>query len=279
MGNNDLQPSAHKSIEFIPAVCPSCGGELRVPKGMETIKCMYCGIDIIFHQDSYPQQQTKEKIQNILTLAKFAEEGRNFEEAYKHYSQLLEYDPTIIEAWIGKGYSAGMQSEFNDYRFKEATTYINKGLSLGNAYAILNKNDALHISEVALYYAILMIEFANILLSDIESEKRSVGIGGLWLNSKMKEPMSACSSDFTQLHTPLIINLFNQSWRIQPDLDIAKQVYEFIGISQECFFISKDDTEEIASLTQELQQQIQDNFPNWQPPKSRNKERSWLRYL
>lgn len=39
----------NSSMKFIPAKCPSCGGELRVPEDMDVVKCMYCGSDVILH--------------------------------------------------------------------------------------------------------------------------------------------------------------------------------------------------------------------------------------
>src|ERR1043166_3003666 len=32
---------------FVPAKCPSCGGDIQVPQGRDTIICMYCGTRII----------------------------------------------------------------------------------------------------------------------------------------------------------------------------------------------------------------------------------------
>jgi hypothetical protein len=34
-------------VEFIPAVCPQCGGELQVPRQLEEAHCLYCGTKFI----------------------------------------------------------------------------------------------------------------------------------------------------------------------------------------------------------------------------------------
>lgn len=32
---------------FKPALCPSCGGKMQIPDDMNTVKCMYCGVEVI----------------------------------------------------------------------------------------------------------------------------------------------------------------------------------------------------------------------------------------
>jgi len=109
------------SIEFVPAQCPACGGELRVPVNLNMCKCSYCGTVIVL--------RTNIDFKNILELATTAEEGMNYEEAYKYYTQILEQEPENVRAWIGKGHCAGMLSTFHHPRIEEAKKYIlEKGL-------------------------------------------------------------------------------------------------------------------------------------------------------
>lgn len=101
------------NINFIPATCPSCGGELRVPDNMGVVKCMYCGKDIIIQ---IPQEETKSvNIKALLDLARTAEKLGNFEEAEKYYTQTLEIDSDNIYAWLGRGYCAGMLSTSDSF--------------------------------------------------------------------------------------------------------------------------------------------------------------------
>jgi hypothetical protein len=44
---------------------------------------------------------------NLLGMARTAALGRNHEEALGYYNRVLEIDPTISEAWLGKGRAAG----------------------------------------------------------------------------------------------------------------------------------------------------------------------------
>ncbi len=89
------------SIDFIPAICPNCGGELRIPKNRGNLKCMYCGQQIII-------QKTNDKFQtvNIANWMKLANAamGSNIQEAIHYYTKILEYEPENSMAWFGKGH-------------------------------------------------------------------------------------------------------------------------------------------------------------------------------
>ena len=37
-------------MTFKAATCPSCGGALQVPDDRATVKCMYCGVDVIVRE-------------------------------------------------------------------------------------------------------------------------------------------------------------------------------------------------------------------------------------
>ena len=34
-------------MDFKPALCPTCGGKMQIPEDLKTIKCMYCGVEVI----------------------------------------------------------------------------------------------------------------------------------------------------------------------------------------------------------------------------------------
>jgi tetratricopeptide (TPR) repeat protein len=127
------------SIEFIPAICPNCSGELRVPNdpNQHVVKCMYCGYDIILHDLSKANLDSKIHIDRILKLAKIAENGFNYEEAYKYYSQVLENDPENILAWFGKGFSAGMLSSGTSSRIQETEEYTKKAVDISRQKGVI----------------------------------------------------------------------------------------------------------------------------------------------
>ncbi|MEK7724188.1 MAG: hypothetical protein AAB336_07570 [Acidobacteriota bacterium] len=57
-------------MNFKPALCPSCGGKMQVPDEANTIKCMYCGVEVFVKEaiqlagrvKEYTQATTIEKI-------------------------------------------------------------------------------------------------------------------------------------------------------------------------------------------------------------------------
>lgn len=64
---------------------------------------------------------TDSKVSNLLGLARTAQLAGNQEEALAYFNRVLEADPTISEAWMGKGKAAGWQSSLANIRVSEAT--------------------------------------------------------------------------------------------------------------------------------------------------------------
>lgn len=104
-------------MAFKAAICPSCGGNLQVPDDRASVKCMYCGSDIIVRQAI--QAGSGVNIDNYLKLAVTANKAGNYQEAYSYYSKVLEYDINNPEAWFGKARAAGWLSTFADFRDSE----------------------------------------------------------------------------------------------------------------------------------------------------------------
>jgi tetratricopeptide (TPR) repeat protein len=104
-------------MAFKAAICPSCGGNLQVPDDRASVKCMYCGSDIIVRQAI--QAGSGVNIDNYLKLAVTANKAGNYQEAYRYYSKVLEYDINNPEAWFGKARAAGWLSTFADFRDSE----------------------------------------------------------------------------------------------------------------------------------------------------------------
>jgi len=47
-------------MNFKPALCPSCGGKMQIPDDVNTVKCMYCGVDVIVREAIRLAGRTKE---------------------------------------------------------------------------------------------------------------------------------------------------------------------------------------------------------------------------
>lgn len=66
-----------------------------------------------------------------LMLAKVSLKGKNFEDAYTKYSKVVESDSKNVEAWIGKGISAGYLSNPGRFRIDESKICLNYAKELG----------------------------------------------------------------------------------------------------------------------------------------------------
>jgi DNA-directed RNA polymerase subunit RPC12/RpoP len=67
-------------MDFKPAKCPSCSGDLQVPANRDVVKCMYCGTDIVVREAI---QAAGGNVQNWLMLARTAMDSNNAAEAYR----------------------------------------------------------------------------------------------------------------------------------------------------------------------------------------------------
>jgi len=93
-------------MDFKPAKCPNCAGQLQLPENIERVRCMYCGGEVIVAE---ALQRFKETINlnNIFELAQAAEHAANYEESYGYYTKILEVNPKDFRAWYGKAIAAG----------------------------------------------------------------------------------------------------------------------------------------------------------------------------
>lgn len=110
---------------FKAATCPNCGGDLQLPTNVESVKCMYCGSDIVI-QDALAKKDNTVDIENLLSIADTALAGSNYDEAYNYYNQILEADLTNYYAWYGKAISALWLSTVENPRFSECKPAILK---------------------------------------------------------------------------------------------------------------------------------------------------------
>lgn len=105
---------------FRSAQCPACKKDIQLPDDAEAAICMYCGHSILVKNTLVVT--VGPSIKNLLGLARTADIAGNAAEAESYYNRVLELDPTISEAWFGKGKSAGWQSTIANMRFSEALT-------------------------------------------------------------------------------------------------------------------------------------------------------------
>lgn len=78
-------------------------------------------------------EQGQANIGNLLGMARTAVEARNDDEAISYFNRVLEIDPTVSEAWLGKGYAVARQSSLANVRMREMA------VSFGHAIATTPK--------------------------------------------------------------------------------------------------------------------------------------------
>lgn len=76
-------------------------------------------------------EQGQANIGNLLGMARTAVEARNDDEAISYFNRVLEIDPTVSEAWLGKGRAVARLSSLNQIRIHE--TAVAFGHAVGSA--------------------------------------------------------------------------------------------------------------------------------------------------
>jgi tetratricopeptide (TPR) repeat protein len=148
-------------MAFKAAICPSCGGELQVPDNRDSVKCMYCGTDIIVREAI--QTVSGVNIQNYLQLAATAIGAKNYKEAYIYYSKVLEVDINNSEAWFWRATAAAWQATIADPRFSEIQAGFENAIrnETDDYKPILQKHTAATIDKFGTAYFILIFEHVS----------------------------------------------------------------------------------------------------------------------
>lgn len=126
-------------MQLQAAKCPECGADIQVPSDRTSIKCMYCGKDILVQQAI---SAAGPPVVHLIQLAQAAEASGNHEEAYQYWTRALEVDPTNAVAWLGKAIAAGWQSNLIQDRLAEMISGVEQAL-------IYSGNDRTKLAEEA----------------------------------------------------------------------------------------------------------------------------------
>ena len=84
-------------MDLKAARCPSCGGDLDIPQGVDYIECPYCGIDVKVRDIVTHGLDTK----SLLELASHVLNSGKFESALEYYSFILDKEPGNPYAVLG----------------------------------------------------------------------------------------------------------------------------------------------------------------------------------
>jgi len=116
-------------LDFKPAQCPNCGGELQVPNGMDKAKCMYCGSEIVVKK-AIELAAGKINIDSIVDLANTSFKLADYKEAYDYYNKVLEIDSKNYKAFWGKVLCSGwLKDDLMDIMFTETIELIQQAIS------------------------------------------------------------------------------------------------------------------------------------------------------
>lgn len=122
-------------MNFKPAVCPNCNGDLQLPEEKDYVKCLYCGTTIVVQEAiKIAIVNIDNNLGNYLTLAKNAFHNGHLVDAQYYYTLVLENDINNYEAWLGKGDICLnesfklYQSNFNVKAIHEVDSYYRKAL-------------------------------------------------------------------------------------------------------------------------------------------------------
>jgi DNA-directed RNA polymerase subunit RPC12/RpoP len=151
------------AVEFVPARCSTCGGDLKVPRDRTTVICMYCGMNVLIKDDASPAAT----VSNWMGLADTAKEAQNFAEAEQYYTRVLEVDACSAEAWFGKAEAAGWQSTLANFRILEMLTCFQKAFeSASGLESAFKTRAALSIATIVPAYMSLsynhLVEFGEV---------------------------------------------------------------------------------------------------------------------
>ena len=226
---------------FIPATCPSCGGNLQVPDDREKVKCMYCGADIVLSGDDQVQ---KHKIDNYLNLARAAEQSDNHPEAYKYFSLVLEADPGHVEAWVGKGTAAGWQSTLASPRLQETVTCFEKALGLGLEKSELRSRAA----DAAHHIAKTFFEAAK----------------DYWRALPLRQRGEYEEKEYC-LRVKASLSLIHAGWLIRPNLAMTQDM-DFMCIPLEVYWPG----DPMTAIKKQCEEWIRQNDPDWAARQRRN---------
>jgi len=257
------QVNQPQSIKFIPANCPNCGGELRLPTDKTVVKCMYCGYDILIHDPTKINVDLNLKIDisKPLKIAQVAEQGGNYHDGYKYYSQVLEQDPENTTAWLGRARCTALRGSIQSQTFDEAISYVRTALDLSN----VNEDDLgftlEQITKAIVAYTILVKE-------DIQAE---------WIKANGNptlEPVAAITQSigraatikqinkkFVEEYFSLILRTLSFCWSTLPTRNIGAGIYMTISEIMNIDALNSETLEYLNIKLQPLIEEVKKKYP------------------
>jgi len=111
--------------------CSSCGANLELPEGLTIAHCMYCGAKIVLRGETVFNEMVN--LKRFSELAQVALQAKNYEDAVKYSSMVLEIDTKNVDAWIMKAQATFWLSTARDDKFETAMQYFETALRFNPA--------------------------------------------------------------------------------------------------------------------------------------------------
>lgn len=259
----------NKSIEFISARCPDCGGELRVPSDRKSAKCTYCGHDVLIHDPNKfdVNLEVKVDINKLFRLAQVAEKGRNYVEGTKYYSQILEHDSENVSAWFGKARCVGWTGTVLNQTLDEATSYVKIGLEFGKGRTGELDNTLWHLSSAAADFSRKVIEF----LAEENDRKLNLQYPNP-LHQPAKNQASVglarnLNQKFLSEYFPIIFRTLTFCWSFSQSENIGRDIYQSISNIRSLSFLDYYSSKYIDKNFNPIVSEINQKYPNLPLPK------------
>ncbi len=133
-------------MHLIPAKCPDCGADIKIPDGSTQVKCEYCGGTILITD----LLGSTSLMQNCMTLAYTAINEGNYKDAYQHFNRAIEIDMKNPYAIAGLAVCTGMVNKINDKPFNRMIELFERAFSYadGVKQQYLKKNASSEIVKV-----------------------------------------------------------------------------------------------------------------------------------
>jgi len=249
------------AVKFFAATCPKCNGELRIPVGRASVKCMYCSQEILIHGENSISTPSPINVKDLLSLAQNAEENQNFEEGYRYYSQFLEIQTGNASAWLGKGRCAGWLSSAETERLSEAIDCIKKGAGLKPYLSEIRMSSTVCAIATALHTKSVMHY-----LEEKHTQEARISVASAY-NSKHAESKKTRNDEFWKIYRPPIIAGIKFSWNLDRNSNVATNVYDVLKSIKNSHILKDNVKEGFQQNIQNVLDEIHRAYPKIKLPK------------
>ncbi len=144
-------------MKLTEAKCPNCGASIKVDSNRRETKCEYCRTEIIV-DDAIAKYKIEvlgnieisnlPKLENYLLLADRYYKTKEFDEAYKQYSKIVELEPNNIIAVLRRGICDSLTSNYIKDGTSQILNAFKEAYFLMQKYGDLSKLDQICLESI-----------------------------------------------------------------------------------------------------------------------------------